>query len=274
MQTNPAINNITIYPVKSLDGVLLQKAQIGNGGCLVHDREYAIVDSNGKFVKGKNSDLIYLLRSEIDFEAQTIAFRHQAEKVWNSFHLQNEKPAIDKFLSSFFKKPVTLARNTEGEFLDIPVQSGVTVLSNASLKTVCGWFNDMDLEETRKRFRATIEITGAPAFWEDKLFLEEGTAIEFKIGEVTFYGISPRARCSVPTHHPQTGEIIHAFPKTFSQQRTKALPPWSTLEDYGHGYYLSVDCYIPPTEFGKWIAIGDELIITGKKTLTGISLPD
>ena len=268
MQANPVVDGITIYPVKSLDGISLQKAQIGNGGCLIHDREYAIVDSNGKFVKGKNNDLVYLLRSKVDFENEIISFKHESEEAWNSFHLQTDITAINEFLSAYFKMPVTFISNTEGEFLDIPVQSGVTVLSNASLKTVSTWFNNMDMEETRKRFRATIEITGAPAFWEDKLFLEEGTTIEFKIGEATLYGISPRARCIVPTRHPQTGEIIHGFPKIFAQQRMKALPPWSTLEDYGHAYYLSVDCYIPPTEFGKWIAVGDELTITGKNTLT------
>ena len=266
MQTNPVVDSITIYPVKSLDGISLQKAQISNGGCLMHDREYAIVDSKGKFVKGKNNDLVYLLRSKIDFENEIIYFRHESEEVWNSFNLQKDITAINEFLSTFFKMAVTLIRNAEGEFLDIPVQSGVTVLSSDSLKTVAAWFEDMDMEETRKRFRATIEITGTPAFWEDKLFLEEGTAIEFKIGAITIYGISPRARCVVPTRHPKTGEIIHGFPKIFSQRRRTALPPWSTLEDYGHAYYLSVDCYIPPTEFGKWIAVGDELTVTGKKT--------
>ena len=188
MQTNPVVDSITIYPVKSLDGISLQTAQIGNGGCLLHDREYAIVDRNDKFVKGKNSDLVYLLRSKIDFETETISFRQQSEETRNRFHLQKDKHAINEFLSSFFKIPVTLIRNTEGEFLDIPVQSGVTVLSKASLQTVGAWFNDMDLDETRKRFRATIEITGVPAFWEDKHFLEEGTAIEFKIGDITLYG--------------------------------------------------------------------------------------
>ena len=266
MQANPFVDTITIYPVKSLDGISLQKAQIGNGGCLMHDREYAIVDSIGKFVKGKNNDLVYLLRSKIDFENEIISFRHESTDVWNSFHLQKNTTAINEFLSSFFKMPVTLIRNTQGEFLDIPVQSGVTVLSNASLQTVGAWFNDMDIEEIRKRFRATIEISGVPAFWEDKLFLEEGTAIEFKIGEVTLYGISPRARCVVPTRNPQTGELLHGFSKIFAQQRTQTLPRWSTLKDYGHAYYLSVDCYIPPTEFGKWIAVGEELTVTGKKT--------
>ena len=124
------------------------------------------------------------------------------------------------------------------------------------------------LFRSRKRFRATIEITGVPAFWEDKLFLEEGTAIEFTIGEVTLYGISPRARCVVPTRHSQTGEVIHGFPKTFAQQRARTLPQWSTLTDYGHAYYLSVDCYIPSTEFGKWIGVGDEIIIIRKKTFS------
>ncbi|MFM6924829.1 MAG: MOSC domain-containing protein [Ferruginibacter sp.] len=268
MQLNPVVDRISIYPVKSLDGISLQKAQIGNGGSLLHDREYAIIDQQGKFVNGKSNARVHLLRSVVDLENEKIALRPEGEVEWNSFHLQNDLPAINKFLSAWFKMPVTLARNTEGEFLDVPVQSGVTVLSNASLQTVSNWFNGMDMEETRKRFRANIEITGAPAFWEDKLFLEEGTAIEFKIGKVTIYGISPRARCVVPTRHPQTGKLIHAFPKIFAKQRMEQLPPWSTLQDYGHAYYLSVDCYIPPTSFGKWIATGDELTIIGKRSFS------
>lgn len=155
-----------------------------------------------------------------------------------------------------------------GEFLDIPVKSGVTVLSTASLQAVGSWFSNMDIEETRKRFRATIELSAAPAFWEDKLFLQEGTAIEFKIGDVTLQGISPRARCIVPTRHPETGEPVHGFQKSFAQHRTANLPQWSTLYNYNHAYYLSVDCYIPSSEFGKWIAVGDQVNITGKKINT------
>ncbi len=265
MDVNPVVDRITIYPVKSLDGISLQSAQIGNGGCLVHDREYAMIDSYGKFVNGKSNARVHLLRSKIDFASEVISLRHESETGWNDFHLENDKVALDEFLSSFFKMPVMLYKNTQGEFLDIPVQSGVTVLSTASLNAVAGWFNNMNIEETRKRFRATIELTAVPAFWEDKLFLEEGTAIEFKIGNVSLQGISPRARCIVPTRHPETGEMIHAFQKSFAQQRTANLPPWSTLDDYNHGYYLSVDCYIPPSEFGKWIAVGDEVVITGKQ---------
>ena len=267
MDVNPVVDRITIYPVKSLDGISLQKAQIGDGGCIVHDREYAIISSNGKFVNGKSNSLVHLLRSKIDFESEVISFKHESETNWNHFHLQNDKVALDAFLSTFFEMPVALYKNTMGEFLDIPVQSGVTVLSTASLHAVGSWFNNMDIEETRKRFRATIELTAVPAFWEDKLFLEEGTAIEFKIGDATLLGISPRARCVVPTRHPETGDLIQGFQRSFAQQRSANLPPWSTLDDYNHGYYLSVDCYIPSSEFGKWIAVGDEIKIIGKKTV-------
>lgn len=267
MEIKPVIECITIYPVKSLDGISLPKARIGAGGCLEHDREYAIIDSNGKYVNGKSNALVHSLRSEIDFEKKLISFRHETAITWQQFHLQNDKAVIDEFLSAFFNMPVALHKNTEGKFLDIPVKSGMTVLSTASLQTIGGWFNNMPLQETRKRFRATIEIANVPAFWEDRLFYQERTVVEFKIGEATLYGMSPRARCLVPTRHPQTGEGIHAFQKTFAKQRIENLPEWSTLDDYGHGYYLSVDCYIPPIEFGKWIEVGDEVKIMGKKTI-------
>ena len=268
MEINPVVKSITIYPVKSLDGISLQKAQIGNGGCLMHDREYAICDSNGKYVNGKSNALVHVLRSDIDFENEVISFRHQSAKQWHQFHLQEDKAAINEYLSAFFKIPVTLQKNTEGRFLDVPVKSGMTVLSTASLQTVSGWFNDMQLDETRNRFRATIEIANVPAFWEDKLFYQEETVVEFKIGEAILYGMSPRARCVVPTRHPQTGEAISGFQKLFAMQRATSLPNWSSLNDYNHTYYLSVDCYIPSTEFGKWITVGDEIKISGKKTLT------
>jgi len=267
MEIKPFVSRITIYPVKSLDGIFLQKAQIGTGGCLLHDREYAILDGNGRFINGKSNAYTHLLRSKVDLENEMISFRHQAETTWSIFHLQKEKPAIDGYLTEFFKQPATLQQNKEGRFMDIPGIAGITILSTASLEAVGGWFNDMDMEEARKRFRATIEISGAPAFWEDQLFFEEGTAIEFKIGDATFLGMSPRARCIVPTRHPETAEVIHAFPKIFAQHRSESLPEWSTLEEYGHSYYLTVNCYIPQTEFGKWVEVGDEIKIMGKKIL-------
>ncbi len=263
----PIVSRITIYPIKSLDGVALQKGMITEGGCLLHDREYAITDANGNFINGKANPLVHSLRSAIDFEKEIISFRHQQDTTWNHFHLVNERAIINSYLTHFFKISATLVQNKNGRFLDIPDVSGITILSTGTLQSVAEWFNNLDLEETRKRFRATVEITGVEPFWEDHLFSKPGAAIEFTIGEITLLGMSPRARCVVPTRNPVSGEVIHAFPKTFAKHRAASQPAWSGLNEYGHHYYLSVDCHIPAAEVGKWICVGDEVRIVGEKVL-------
>ncbi|MBK9571056.1 MAG: MOSC N-terminal beta barrel domain-containing protein [Chitinophagaceae bacterium] len=57
----PILSNITIYPVKSLDGITLQKAVITEGGCLLHDREYALADNKGNFIIGKSNPLVHFI---------------------------------------------------------------------------------------------------------------------------------------------------------------------------------------------------------------------
>jgi len=82
--------------------------------------------------------------------------------------------------------------------------------------------------------------------------------IEFKIGEVTMLGISPRARCVVPARDSQNSNVTPAFASTFVRHRAANLPEWSTLNEYRHHYYLTVNCFIPATEIGKIIGVGDK----------------
>jgi uncharacterized protein YcbX len=267
MNAEPILSRITIYPIKSLDGIDLDGSVISEGGCLLHDREYAITDAAGKFIIGKTNPLVHALRSEIDFESQRLSFRRQDEPAWKHFQLEREMPAINAYLSDYFGIPASLIQNKTGRFLDVPDISGVTVLSTSSLESISVWYDEMDLNETRKRFRATLEMEGVPAFWEDRLFSGSGKEIEFKIGDVTLFGMSPRARCVVPTRDPETGKVYHAFPKLFTKHRASSLPEWSALEAYGHHYHLSVDCSIPSTEVGKWINLGDRVNIIGERNL-------
>ena len=263
MEFKPFISHIAIYPVKSLDGISLRKTEIAEGGCLLHDREYAIFDTEGNLINGKSNPSVHTLRSTVDFEKEIISFQRMNENKWCHFHLEKERMAVQHYLSQFFGAEVELKQNKTGGFLDIPEISGITLLSTASLQSVSEWFGGMDLNETRKRFRATVEIDGVPAFWEDHLFSNKGSAIEFQCGKVRMIGISPRERCVVPTRHPETGEVLHGFPKIFAKDRLTDLPGWSFLKQYGHSYYLSVDCFIPATEIGKFICVGDELKISG-----------
>ena len=263
----PVLSRITIYPVKSLDGISLNKALVSEGGCLLHDREYAITDDKGNYINGKNNALVHLLRSQIDFENHIVSFRPHNQTDWNHFHLQKEKKSIESFLSHYFGISAFWNQNTTGRFLDVPDRSGVTVISNSSLQSVSEWFDIKETDETRNRFRATLEIEGVHAFWEEQLFTKPGNAVEFKIGDVTLFGRGPRERCVVPTRNPYTGKVYHAFPKLFSAYRTASLPEWSCLKEYGHSYHLSVDCNIPSAETGKWIETGNEVTIIGIKVL-------
>ena len=265
MKIEPVLSRITIYPVKSLDGMDLQKAVISEGGCLLHDREYALFDEEGNFINGKSNALVHSLRSKVDFENETISFRHGNETGWRHFHLQEEKSGIESFLTEYFGIKTKILQNTTGQFLDIPDISGATILSTASLQEVGSWFEQMNVEETRKRFRATLEIGGVPAFWEDHLFSSEGRGIEFTVGDVTLYGMGPRERCVVPTRSPETGVVTHAFPKSFAKNRASTLPGWSVLEEYGHHYFLTVNCFIPETEIGKTFEVGTQVKIIGEK---------
>lgn len=266
MNINPIVSKISIYPIKSLDGISLKKATITEGGCLLHDRGFALIDERGDFIIGKTNPRIHSLRTHFDLENNTVSFQRQQESNWNSFHLFKEKNAIEVYLSAYFEMPVKFEHNPTGRFMDIPDIAGLTVLSTSSLQEISKWYSNMVLEETRKRFRATIEIEGVPAFWEDHLFSEEGKGIEFNIGDVTVIGMSPRERCVVPTRNPDNGEVIHGFPKTFAKHRLQTLPSWSTLKNFGHSYYLTVNCYVPATEIGKYVKVGDSITLVGEKT--------
>jgi uncharacterized protein YcbX len=62
------LRQIILYPIKSLDGVVVERARLTAGGILEHDRVYAIVDDAGAYVNGKRTARVHALRSEFDPE--------------------------------------------------------------------------------------------------------------------------------------------------------------------------------------------------------------
>jgi uncharacterized protein len=263
--SQPILQKITIYPIKGLSDQSLQEAVISEGGCLLHDREFAMMDVHGKYVNGKANPRVHKLNSSVDFERQIMYLKPQSAAQWNEFNFENEIPEIESFLSDYFDEPVKLARNKTGRFLDVPDKGGVTVVSTQSMLMTSDWFPDLSLEETRRRFRVTLEFDGVSPYWEDQLFSAKGTCVEFKVGDVSVFGISPCARCVVPSRNPDTAEALTAFQKTFSERRNSTMPEGSKLNEYGHFYHFSVNCLIPHTEVGKMIRVGDELVVVGEK---------
>lgn len=255
----PYLAGISLYPIKSLDGIAVNQAKVLPSGALCHDREFAILDTQGRFVNGKRNANVHLLRSTWDVSTQTICLQIQGTLEKHEFEMESDRIQLETWLSEYFGFAVTLVRNSNTGFPDDNIASGPTVISTATLETVASWFPGISVTEMRQRLRTNLEINGVPRFWEDRLFANEGEVVKFQIGEVIFEGINPCQRCIVPTRNSLTGESYANFPKVFTEKRRETLPNWVNSSRFNHFYRLSINTKIPAIEAGKVLQIGDEI---------------
>jgi len=260
----PHLDKLLIYPIKSLDGIAVNKAKVLASGALEHDRQFAIFDEQGKFVNGKRNPKIHLLRSSFNLEAQTVSLQAHPTEEPAIFHLQQERGELEAWLSNYFGKKVQLQENLVQGFPDDTNANGPTVISTATIATAADWFTGISSEQMGQRLRANVEITDVPPFWEDRLFGETGNTVEFQIGSIRFEGINPCARCIVPTRDPLTGQAYPNFQKIFVAQRQASLPSWVSSSRFNHFYRLSVNTRIPDSEAGKVLQVGDEVVVGGR----------
>lgn len=261
MNQQPYLKAISIYPVKSLDGVVLTQATVLDSGALKHDREFALFDEQGRFVNGKHNAKVHLLRSQYDDQFQQLTLQVQGTHHQATFQIDEEQSALEAWLSEFFGFSVKFIQNTATGFPDDTQARGPTVISTGTIEAVASWFPEVGVEEMRLRLRANLEIDGVLPFWEDRLFTEAGQCIQFQIGKVLIEGINPCQRCIVPARDTKTGEATANFQKTFVAKRRDTLPLWTTKARFNHFYRLSVNTNIPPTEGGKLLHQGDEVKI-------------
>ncbi|MFQ4141685.1 MOSC domain-containing protein [Chlorogloeopsis sp. ULAP02] len=257
----PYVSRLFIYPIKSLDRVSVERVTVLKTGALKGDREFAIFDESGHFVNGKRNQRVHALRSQFNLETNIISLFVQRTKDIATFHIEKERKALENWLGEYFGFPVQIRQNLDMGFPDDTVASGPTIISTATLETIASWYPGIDVEEVRLRFRANIEISGVPAFWEDHLFAKAEQTVDFQIGNVKFMGVNPCQRCVVVTRDSQTGEAYPNFQKTFVVKRQQTLPEWAERSRFNHFYRLAINTRVPASEEGKAIAIGDQVKI-------------
>jgi uncharacterized protein len=261
-QVSPHLVNIRLHPIKSLDPVSVPEARISPSGGLALDRAWALHSVDGKWVNGKRTPAIHLIRAAYspDLREVTLSVPGDRREIpTRAFAFPGAYEDAAEWFSVFFEQQI-LVRYSENGFPDDPVANGPTIISTPSLQSVCEWFPAISLDEARQRFRTTLEINDVPAFWEDQLFGEdERSVVRFKIGEVNFEGSNPCARCPVPPRNPQTGEILDGFQKRFNQLRESTLPPWSPRPRFDHFYRLATNTRVASSETNKLLRVGDPL---------------
>ncbi len=255
---SPYLSRITLYPLKSLDGQQVDEAVVLRNAGLRHDREFCLLDADGKTLNTKRlGAALASIRSEVHFGFGEIVLRNGTGE--ETFNLERDRAKLEQWFSGRLDQEVHLAHDPEHGFPDDQEASGPTLISTATLEEVGSWFG-LDLEETRRRFRANLEIDGVPAFWEDQLYGPPGETVRFQIGEVAIDGVNPCSRCAVPSHDSHGGGIPEPqFAKIFAEKRQATLPDWAEKSRFDHFYRLSVNTRIPETEAGKELYVSDEV---------------
>jgi hypothetical protein len=257
---SPRLTRIQLHPIKSLEPIERKESRIGPAGGLQHDRAWALYSVDGRWVNGKRSPAIHLIRAvyAADLSTVTLSVPGDTRKIpARTFAFPAAAEDAAEWFSVYFEQQIIVRYFAEG-FPDDTIASGPTIVSTASLDAITEWFPGITTDEARLRFRTSLEISGVPAFWEDQLFgEEERSVVRFRIGEVNFEGSNPCARCPVPPRNPHTGEDLPGFQKRFTELRRAQLPSWSPAARFGHFYRLATNTRVAPSEHGKLLRLGD-----------------
>jgi uncharacterized protein YcbX len=169
------------------------------------------------------------------------------------------------WLAEVFGQPVLLVERADGGFPDDRDAPGPVVISTASLEAVAGWFR-FNVDESRRRFRANLEIGGCEAFWEDAVASPARPELQpslldlapdlpadpytdlpppepqsFLIGDVSLRATNVCRRCVVPTRESRTGVVTEQFREVFETRRRKTLPVTTDAAGWSNFYRLGVN---------------------------------
>jgi len=283
----PTLDLITIYPVKSLDGLDLVEGGVLASGALENDRRWRLVDMDGRVMNAKRSPLFSAIRAEFELVERLVTLwvdpaalqaaslptadldrlrglgGNPAGRVTrDSFHLVPGQGGPCEWLSEVFGIRILLQERADGGFPDDRDAPGPTLVATATLAEVGRWFG-FDLAESRRRFRANLEIGDCDAFWEDTLASPVRPELQpdlppnlpvdpytdlpppepraFSVGNARFIATNVCRRCVVPTRHSRTGAGTEHFRDAFEARRSRGMRADVDAAAWGTLYRLAVN---------------------------------
>jgi uncharacterized protein YcbX len=249
-----ALERITVYPVKGLDGIDVDATDMLDGGTLGHDREFALFDEAGNVLNGKRTDRVHDLTTEFDPASSTLSVATDGEE--RTFDLDAERDEAAAWFSDYFDVELTLERDQSLGYVDRRGM-GPSVISTATLEAVASWFDDLTVDGVRRRHRANLEVSGVPAFWEDRFVGDDAPA--FEVGDGRFEGVTPCGRCVVPERDPATGEPTPEFRERFVRRREETFPDWADEDAFDHYYTLMLIASVPEEHREATLRVGDDV---------------
>ncbi|MDR7132168.1 uncharacterized protein YcbX [Algoriphagus sp. 4150] len=219
------IQDLYVYPIKSLAGIRLSEAKVEERGFQL-DRRWMLVDESGKFISQRTFPLMVLLQVKIGEDSLTvyhqsnpdelirIPYDYEGEenlsvKVWDD---EMRASLVDKEFDNWFssmlgmkvrlvKMPDTTERKVDPKYAvngeSVSFADGMPYLLIGQ-ESLADLNSRLDSPVSMNRFRPNIVFSGGDSFVEDSLK-------KIQIGEVDFQVIKPCSRCVMVTVEQETG---------------------------------------------------------------------
>lgn len=240
MQEEFTIQDLFIYPIKSLGGISLKEAKVEERG-FQFDRRWMLVDQNGVFLTQRTHHHMALLQVELA-ESGLIVFdkRHPDDQIQIPYHRVSDQkieveiwddrvlanmvdPAFDTWFSEkmgltchLVKMPETTQRKVSPKYAvnaeSVSFADGMPylILGQGSLDDLN---SRLETPVPTNRFRPNIVFSGGMPYEEDSWKV-------IKIGSVEFQVVKPCARCVLTTIDQETGIQGKEPLKTLAGYRT------------------------------------------------------
>jgi uncharacterized protein len=218
------LNDIYIYPVKSLTGIRVSSWPVTETG-LKYDRKWMLIDIEQQFLSQRRLPRMALIKTALTdthlvlsapgMDNLPLALAPKTGNIINStiWHDQIDalavSPEADKWLSRFLHTECRLVYQPDAAIRpvnpDFANPSDQTALSDGfpflliSENSLVALNQSMRLNLSMARFRPNLVVSGCESYSED-------TWREITIGSIGFRLPKPCSRCSVPTIDPETGK--------------------------------------------------------------------
>jgi uncharacterized protein len=240
MKNELTVQDIFIYPIKSLGGIRLEKARVEERG-FQFDRRWMLVDQSGGFISQRTYPKLALLKVSLEEDSLKVVHLNDPSKVLKIPILNSEGPEIEvrvwedqvlakvvnvqtsRWFSDFLGfethlvvMPETSIRKVDpryavqGESVSFADGMPYLLIGQESLNDLN---SKLDHPVPMDRFRPNLVFSGGMPYEEDSLK-------KIKIGKLNFNVVKPCARCIMITVDQDKGQKGVEPLKTLSTFRT------------------------------------------------------
>lgn len=233
------VSQLFIYPIKSLGGITLNKAEITDRG-FRFDRRWLLVNEHNEFMTQREFPQMCLLQPFITETGIRITHKQNRGEFFFPFVLKNQDEIIVQiwndycrarlvsedandwfsnmlsvkcrlvFMPDETKRAVNTTYSKNDEITSFSDAFPFLIIGEASLEHLN---KKLPVQLPMNRFRPNIVFTGGDAYEED--FMKH-----FTIHDISFYGIKPCARCPITTVDQDTASRAKEPLKTLADYRT------------------------------------------------------